>query len=166
MNRGFGSPNSHRATPRQQLTWTALSARRREDILQVRGGGSYLNDVRRAIEVDDSIEFTRLLDTRCRGLRAQGLTRWDKCKLDGVSDFNKEYVIEPGSSSDKLFHAIAKFSGGAELGQWVQEKLWRNERLLPPKKYTGLCQRHFDWLDADSSSLAIEATDNNVVEDD
>jgi len=131
----------------------------------LRGGGSYLIDVHRTLEAEDSMEFTRLLDMRCRGLRAQGLARWDKCRLDSVSDFNKEYVVEPGSSSDKLFHAIAKFSGGSELGQWVHEKLWRKERLLPPKKYTDLAQRHFDWLDADSSSLAIQTTDDNNEEE-
>ena len=166
-NRGFGSPSSRIATPRQQLTWTTLSARRREDLQSnLRGGGSYLDDVTRAIEADDSIEFTRLLDIRCRGLRAQGLARWDKCKLGAVPDFGKEYIVEPGSSSDKLFHAISKFAGGAELAQWVHGKLWRTQRLLPPKKYTDLCQRHFDWLDADSTSLAINMEQDTNEEDD
>ena len=113
-----------------------LSAQRREDLLSsLRGGGSFLEDVIKAIEVDDSVKFTQLLNMHCRGLRAQGLTRWDKCKLDSVSDFSKEYIVEPGSSSDKLFHAISKFSGGSELAQWVHEKLWHTQRLLPPKKY-------------------------------
>ena len=77
--------------------------------------------------------------------------------MDAVPDFGKEYIVEPGNSSDKSFHAISKFAGGTELAQWVHEKLWRTQRLLPPKKYTELCQRHFDWLDADSTSLAIDS---------
>ena len=166
VNRGFGSPSSRSATPRQTLTWSPLSARRRQGLLSdLQGGGSYLEDVVKAIEADDSAEFTRLLDMRCRGLRAQGLARWDKCKLDAVPDFGKEYIVEPGSSSDKLFHAISKFAGGTERAQWVHEKLWRTQRLLPPKKYTDLCQRHFDWLDADSTSLAIDS-DTFLMEQD
>ena len=102
-----------------------LSAQRHEDLLSnLQGGSSYLNDVHKALEAEDSIEFTQLLDIHCHRLCAQGLAQWDKCKLDSVPDFNKEYVIEPGSSSDKLFHAIVKFTGGSELGQWVHEKLW------------------------------------------
>ena len=38
--------------------------------------------------------------------------------------------------------------------------------LLPPKKYMELCERHFDWLDADSTSLAIGDEGQGIDEDD
>ena len=134
VNRGFGSPSSKLATPCRNLPWTLLSARRRDDFLSnFRGGGSYLDDIVKALEADDVqlVEFTRLCDntSRCRGLCAQGLARWDKCKLDSVPDFGKEYIAEAGSPPDKLFHAISKYAGGSELAQWIHGKLWRTKKL-------------------------------------
>ena len=61
--RGFGSPSSKLATPQQNLSWMSLSARRHVDLMaNFRGGGSYLDEVIKAVEADDSVEFTRLCD--------------------------------------------------------------------------------------------------------
>ena len=48
----------------------------------------------------------------------------------------------------------------------MHEKLWCHQKLLPPKKYTELCKRFFDWLDADSTNLAIRDQEDVVEEDD
>ena len=93
---------------------------------------SDLQEKEEAIKARDDTRLTRKCDLECEKLRARGLARWDKVTLSHLKKF--DLAEDLPRQLQPLWAELHGTQGGAELEQWVDELLYLDHGINPPKK--------------------------------